>query len=332
MSSSQGPDLEKTIQGLGITREMIEAFRSFKALGDVSSLPPMARDLLRAFGIEPPAELAERHAREIRELGLEVNVKDLEERGYTIVRDAFDDEMASRLRTRLLEVAAEDRERGIVTMQGPKGPTGQAVFRLLERGRVFEEAAVHPVLVALMTHVLGWGYTASTFTGMVRPRGTPELPLHSDNQFMPAPFPAWQQVATAVWCTEDFSREAGSTRIVPGSHERLRHPRPGEGEDEAIAIEAPKGSLLVWVGNTWHGNCARQLEGERVTLHTAFCRLHVRPLESYDSLPQEVIDRNPPVFADIVGRRLPFGYDERGPQTLDLLRVQLMSHAAHPAT
>jgi ectoine hydroxylase-related dioxygenase (phytanoyl-CoA dioxygenase family) len=106
-----------------------------------------------------------------------------------------------------------------------------------------------------------------------------------------------------------------------------RHPRAGEGESDAIAIEAPKGSLLMWVGNTWHGNCARTLPGERVTLHTAFCRLHMRPLESYDSLPQEVIDRNPPIFAQILGRGLPFGYDEAGPGSLAMLRTQLLSHA-----
>ncbi len=58
---------------------------------------------------------------------------------------------------------------------------------------------MNPVLLTLMTSVLGHGLTISTFTGMIRAQGTPRLPLHSDNQFMPAPFSDWQHGATAVW-------------------------------------------------------------------------------------------------------------------------------------
>jgi ectoine hydroxylase-related dioxygenase (phytanoyl-CoA dioxygenase family) len=306
---------------------MIEQFRQI-LLGDVSKLPPFALDMLRSMGIEPPADAAERQARMARELGLEPNVKELREKGYTIVPNAVDHAFADRLRARLIEVAAEDRARGLVTMGGSKGPTGHTVFRLVERGRVFEEAAVHPVLVTLMTAVLGHGRTISTFTGMIRPQGTPKLALHSDNQFMPAPFPEWNSVATAVWYTEDLTAAGGASRVVPGSCHRRRHPGPGEGEDEAIALEAPKGSLVMWVGNTWHGNCAREIPGERVTLHTAFSRMHVRPIECYDSMPQEILDRNPPLFAQLIGRGLPYGCDERGPGHLEMLKAHLATHSA----
>jgi ectoine hydroxylase-related dioxygenase (phytanoyl-CoA dioxygenase family) len=178
-----------------------------------------------------------------------------------------------------------------------------------------------------MTSVLGHGYTISTFTGMIRPKGTPQLPLHSDNQFMPAPFPEWQQVATAVWYLEDVTAEGGASRLVAGSLKRMRHPGPNEGEDEWIAIEAPKGSIVMWVGHTWHGNCARTIPGERVTLHTAFSRMHLRPMESYDAMPQEILDRNPPEFARLVGRTLPYGYDANGPDRLNMLRAHLLTHS-----
>jgi ectoine hydroxylase-related dioxygenase (phytanoyl-CoA dioxygenase family) len=305
---------------------LIDQFRQI-LLGDVSKLPPFALDMLRSMGIEPPVDAEKRQADAVRELGLEQNARELEEQGYTVVRNAFDGAFAERLRARLHEVGAEDRARGITTMGGSKGPTGHTVFRLVERGRVFEEAALHPALITLMTAVLGHGRTISTFTGMIRPQGTPRLPLHSDNQFMPAPFPEWQQVATAVWYTDDLTAEGGATRLVPKSHLRRRHPGPGEGEDEVVPIEASKGSLVMWVGNTWHGNCARTIPGERVTLHTAFSRMHLRPMESYDSIAQEILDRNPPLFAQLVGKTLPYGYDERGPGQLEMLRAHLASHS-----
>ncbi|MGH7805961.1 MAG: phytanoyl-CoA dioxygenase family protein [Candidatus Binatia bacterium] len=305
---------------------LIDQFRQI-LLGDVTKLPPFAVDMLRSMGIEPPADAAARQARAVAELGLEKNVRELEEKGYTIVPNAFSTEMADRLREAILRAGEEDRANGIVTMGGGKGPTGHTVFRMVERGRVFEEAAMNPRLLALMTSVLGHGLTISTFTAMIRAQGTPQLPLHSDNQFMPAPFSKWNHGATAVWYLEDLTAEGGASRLVPESCHRLRHPGPGEGEDEAIPLEAPKGSIVMWVANTWHGNCARTIPGERVTLHTAFTRMHMRPMERYDSLPQEVIDRNPPLFAQLVGRTLPFGYDANGPGQLAMLKAHLATHA-----
>ena len=307
--------------------ETVEQFRQV-LLGDPSEIPEEVRGILRLFEIEPPDDAHARIDREIAELGLERNVAELADQGYTVVRDAFDDAFAARMRARLLEVADEDDREGVVTMGGSRGPTGRTVFRLVERGRVFEEAAMNPKLVAIMGRVLGPGFTISTFTGMIRPAGTPKLPLHSDNQFMPAPFPEWNQVATAVWYLEDLKEEHGPSRVVPGSRKIGRHPKAGEGEDRAVAVEAPKGSLVIWVGNTWHGNCARTAPGERVTLHTAFSRMHVRSLESYADLPDEVLARNPPLFAQLVGRSLPFGYDKSGPKPLNMLRAHLLTHSA----
>src|SRR5947207_3665662 len=90
---------------------MIDQFRQI-LLGDVSKLPPFALDLLRSMGIEPPVDAEQRQANAVRELGLEHNVRQLEEEGYTVVRDAFDDAFAERLRTRILEVGPEDLARG----------------------------------------------------------------------------------------------------------------------------------------------------------------------------------------------------------------------------
>jgi ectoine hydroxylase-related dioxygenase (phytanoyl-CoA dioxygenase family) len=187
---------------------------------------------------------------------------------------------------------------------------------------VFEEAVLNPKLVAVMTYMLGRAYMVSTLTAMVRPQGTTALPLHSDNQFMPQPFPPYAQVATAIWCCEDFSAERGAIRFVPGSHKYLRHPTAGEGESRWVAAECPKGSVIVWNGNTWHGNCARTVPGERVTLHTAFSRPHLRPMESYiASFPQHIIDRNGPLFAQLIGLDLPYGFDATGPDAMKMARL-----------
>jgi ectoine hydroxylase-related dioxygenase (phytanoyl-CoA dioxygenase family) len=332
MSSSSSDPVSETqpvVPDLSaIPEAAIQKFREI-LLGDISQLPPEAAAILRAMGIEPPADAIESQAKRIKDLGLEKNVEELRDQGYTIVQNAFDHEFADRLRQRILEAADENRANGVTTMGGDKGPTGRTVFRLLERGRVFEEAALNPALVALMTSVLGQGYTVATYSSMIRPEGTPRLALHSDNQFTPDPFPEWQQFATAVWYLEDLTEAAGCSRVVPGSRKLARHPKPGEGEDRAIPLEAPKGSIVMWVGSTWHGSCARVLPGERVTLHTAHCRMHIRPLETYENIAQEILDRNPPFFARLIGREAPYGYGVEGPDRLKLIKAHLNAHASH---
>lgn len=287
-------------------------------------VPPAALQAMERLGLEPPARTREKLERRTAELGLEANVKQLEEEGYTVVRDAVPPEFCDRLRSRILEIAVEDRQSGVTTMEGDKGPTGQTVFRLLERGRVFEESVFNPVLETLMTWLLGPGFTVHTFTGMVRGKGAPALQIHTDNVYYPEPFPEYPQAAVAVWCLEDFTAEGGCTRLVPGSHRLRRHPRPGA-DDQAIPIEAPKGSLLLWGSNVWHGNLERQIEGERVSFHSAFCRMHLRPFEAYPDLPQDVIERNPEQFRVRIGQGLPWGFDLRGPQAPDILRATVLN-------
>ncbi len=275
--------------------------------------------------IEAPLEASESLKRQIKGLALEANVADLDRRGYTIVENVAPLEFFDRLRERILEIAAEDRARGLQTLGGSEdSPTGQTVFHLLSRGRVFEEAVLNPKLIALLTHLLARSFTVSTLTAMVRGQGTPALGLHSDNQYKPQPFPPYAQGTVAVWCCEDFTAEGGATRLVPGSHRLQRHPKRGEGNDEAIAIECPKGSIAMWGSNVWHGNCARTTHGQRVTLHTAFTRSYMRPMESYDDMPREVIERNPPLFEQLIGRNLPYGFGEEGPDPQAMLRATLL--------
>ena len=46
--------------------------------------------------------------------------------------------------------------------------------------------------------------------------------------------------------------DGGATRITPGSHKLNTAPEFGTHYD-SIPAEMPKGSVLVWPGNVWHG-------------------------------------------------------------------------------
>jgi hypothetical protein len=225
-------------------------------------------------------------------LGLSGNADDLVEKGYTVVEDAAPPEFSERLRARIIECVVEVG----VPLTG----------LLLARGRIFEEAACNPYVLALAELTCGKGFILSQMLGTVRPQWDQGMPRHTDYDLIRDPFPPHPQTMTAVWACDDFTREGGCTWVIPGSHRLRRHPADGEVGHEAVAIECPRGSILVWDGATWHGSYSRRRPGERVALHVMFNRMALRPFEAYD-LPRETIERNPPEFASLLGLNDPFG-------------------------
>lgn len=233
--------------------------------------------------------------RRLEALGLAGNAAELALRGYTVIADAAPVELFDRLRSRILSCFA-------------RAGTPVLVGRLLEQDRAFEEAVCCEKLVALAEFLCGRGFLLSQLVGTVRGDGERGLRIHTDCNLVRDPFPPFPLVATAVWACDDFTEAGGCTRVVPRSHLLRRHPAAqlGEGDDQAVPVECPRGSILMWDGATWHGSCPRRIGGQRVTLHAMFNRMVLRTFERYD-LPPEVLERNPPVLTTMLGMDDPFG-------------------------
>ena len=156
-------------------------------------------------------------------------------------------------------------------------------------------------LNTLYEHLLGPGFIVSQVSASVK-RPTPKaFAIHADMNGYDQPFPGHAAIATAIFCCDAFTEAGGCTRFVPGSHHLRRHPVGDEGEAEAQPAEAPAGSIILWDGAVWHGNCPRTLAGERVVLHLTCNRHNVRPIESYADIDAAVLERNPPEFARLLG-------------------------------
>jgi ectoine hydroxylase-related dioxygenase (phytanoyl-CoA dioxygenase family) len=259
------------------------------------------------------------------ELGLERNVAELDALGYTVVEDAAPLELFDRIRADILAVTQEARDRG----QEPFnfGPNTSMVYRLLAKSDAAAEAVLTPKLAAIMSSLLDEGYVAQVATGSILRAGALAGPLHCDNQFFPDPFPVQVHMGTAIWCCDDFDGELGSTHVVPGSNHRWRHPRPGEGIDEAVPVVAPRGSIVVWTGHTWHRSGARTAPGKRVALHSGFSRPHIRAFEGYE--PEEV-DRlvaRDERFTRLLGADLPYDFRGDTPDVTKLLAIAATTQA-----
>jgi Phytanoyl-CoA dioxygenase (PhyH) len=273
----------------------------------------------------PATEAHARVSRRIEELGLAGNIAELEHRGYTIVPDAAPPALFDEIRDAIVDVTREHRARGVEPFNF--GPNTSMVYRMLARHDACARAVLTPKLTALLAALLGEGYVAQVATGSILDRGSHLGPLHADNQFFPDPFPSQVHVATAIWCCDPFGADEGSTHIVPGSNHRFRHPRPGEGVDEAIPIVAAPGSIVLWTGHTWHRSGARTAPGQRVALHTGFSRPHVRAFEAYTPEEIERLVALDARFTRLVGADLPYDSVADSPDAMKLLALAATTQA-----
>jgi ectoine hydroxylase-related dioxygenase (phytanoyl-CoA dioxygenase family) len=258
---------------------------------------------------------------EIRRLGLEQNVAELETYGFTVIEPgkAAPMEFVDRLADKVLEVA---RKRGGGDIESQvigenQRNVGDLIYHMLWEDRVFEEALMNPTALALITYLLGENCLIQSVTGQIKVHTAERTTVHSDNGMIPSPFPPYAQVANATWVLSEYTKENGCLLMVPGSHKYLRHPTPEEANDEEnmIPIEVPKGSMVVWHGNTWHGAFPKtNRETTRLNLIMLFCRMYLTPQEPLRyEVTQEILQRNPPRFAKLVGQHIAYGWTNEGP-------------------
>jgi ectoine hydroxylase-related dioxygenase (phytanoyl-CoA dioxygenase family) len=192
-------------------------------------------------------------------------------------------------------------------------------YYLLFEDAIFEELLMMPTALALVTKLLGWSCILSTSTALIKgpsSRGTDALDigLHCDTEMHPPPFPLYAQYANATWLLSDYSEEGGSLCFVPGSHLLCRQPNRDEGHDRLVPVEAPMGSLVVWHGNTWHGAYQRRTKGLRVAAAFLFARRFLLAREPYrEDVTEQMLDRNPPRFATLMGQHVMAGWRSEGP-------------------
>jgi hypothetical protein len=273
---------------------------------------------------------------EIRKLDLVENVAELEATGLTVVDPdkAAGPGFALRLRDAIVRVgerrggAPLDLDAADHPGRGAFGDVfGLQLYYLLFEDRVFQEAIVNPVALALSTYLLGESCIISNCLAGVKGPGGGDLGLHADNVMIPAPFPPYAQVCNVTWALTDYGEDAGPLVYVPGSHRLCRHPLPGEGRDALVPVQARAGSIVFWHGNLWHGAAARRAPGLRINLIVAMMRSYLRPQEPYrEHVTQEVLDANPPRFATLLGQHLYYGWREDGPHLTTISRNPGSAH------
>jgi len=242
------------------------------------------------------------------ELGLERNVVELELYGYTVLEQVQPQSFFDTMRATILALGREDEELARLNLLAGKHGGSFLVKHLLARDRIFEQAVLMEKPLALVTYLMGESCQISSVNGHVRAQGDPPQGMHSDAPFVPEPLPSFTHTCNVMWCMDDFDLEGGGTLVVPGSHKNNSHPLPGSTtRNMAVPIDVKKGSMLVFNGHLWHGAGARTQPGLRVGMTVYFSRMYARQQEPLnDLIGDDIVARNPPRFAELIGRNNPY--------------------------
>ncbi len=263
----------------------------------MSEAATAARPTKRIFETRQPFDLSDELRDRVHANDVADTVAQLEEDGYGYVRNASTPEFNARLRETILRVCFENAP------DGKRDGAGGATM-LLHKDPIFAEVILNPKLMTVAEVMCGKGAMISQIAASVRPKGSPAIGLHADQNWTPAPFPVHNQLVTFCWACDPFDEANGATKVVPKSHLKRRHPTEQETREEpgAVATETAPGSCVVWDGATWHSNYPRTTEGQRVVLHVTYSRLALRPVECYDFLDDEWLQGKPFELRVLLGR------------------------------
>jgi ectoine hydroxylase-related dioxygenase (phytanoyl-CoA dioxygenase family) len=281
-----------------------DAFKLKGGLADeqARTLMGLAHDHMARRTVENP-DLAHRAAR----LGLTGKIREMEEQGYAVIERAISNDFADEMRAAI--------KRSVLPQQGV------SMNWMLYQGREFEKITLNPMAMTLIDASLGRGAQLASMAAIIRGPGPGLIDIHTDYTDVPEPYPDYAMSGVAVWAFEDWTEASGPTWIVPGSHRRKRAPRPGEGTNEGVPMEMPKGSVVFFTQGVWHWQGHRTEPGERVTLHPHFNRGILRSVEQKRPDVQ-MYARNPPRLGEMMGED--DWFDKMTPTGRDYVRLEHM--------
>jgi ectoine hydroxylase-related dioxygenase (phytanoyl-CoA dioxygenase family) len=193
----------------------------------------------------------------------------------------------------------------------------QRVYALFAKTRMFDQAAVDPLLLGVLDQVLGH-YQLSAPVGICIGPGEKAQILHRDDSIYPVPEPHPPLVVNTMWPLDEFTTENGATRFIPGSHrwEPGRQPTPEDPVE--IAVMSP-GSVMFYLGSLWHGGGANQTAASRLGVILEYCSGWLRQQENHClAVPRDTVRELPERLQELLGYNIypPFvGYvDGRHPR------------------
>ena len=212
----------------------------------------------------------------------ETKLTQLDSDGFCVLPDFMGAELLEGLRRRVEELFASE---GAAAGSEFKQESGaKRLANLVDKGDVFERSIIMSEVLAAVSHVLGPEYKLSSLNVRVaEPNEGGLQPLHIDMGLLPDSRGA--QTCNTVWMLDDFTRENGALRVVPGSHRLGKRPQevledPNAPHPDELLVTGKAGTVVVMNAAAWHGGTLNRTECPRRAMHGFYVRRDV-PQQQY---------------------------------------------------
>lgn len=206
----------------------------------------------------------------------------LDQEGFLVLEDFADAALVSAIRSRIVELFAQLGVRAGAEFK--QEPGTDRLANLVDYDELFRSVIAEPKLLACVEQVLGSQFKLSSLNARsARPHANGLQPLHCDTGELPDS--CGNRVCNIIWMLDDFTRENGATRYVPGSHRWGKLPQdvladPSAPHSDEKLIIGRAGTVVVMNAHLWHGGAANQTDKPRLALHSFYCRRDV-PQQQY---------------------------------------------------
>jgi ectoine hydroxylase-related dioxygenase (phytanoyl-CoA dioxygenase family) len=242
--------------------------------------------------------------------------------GVVIIERLADAELCDRLRIELEPWLAETPTGG----DEFAGHNTRRTGALLTRCPSSVAMVAHPLILDVVDRTL-WAKKSTfqlhlTQSIAVGPE-SPSQMLHRDHwcfDFFPFP-PDIDVEVSSIWALDDFTVENGATRVVPGSHREPHGVRYTD--DAAEPAEMPRGSIVLYLGSTFHGAGSNRSEHVRVGINVDYVLGWLRQEENqYLSYSLDEVREFPERVQRLLGYEVgayALGYIDGGRSPMELL-------------
>lgn len=205
----------------------------------------------------------------------------LDVNGYLNLGSLLSGSQLEAIRTRIAGLLEEEGDKAGAELidspyiRHPKEEGADRLADLVNKDPLFDVFYTHPRVLAGIAHVLGPQIKLSSLNYRSARPGMGGQKLHVDwHEAVPA---NEFTVCNSIWLLDDFSRQNGATRIVPGTHRSGLMPQdeladPWSAHAEEVLIEAPAGTVFIFNSHAWHGGTRNTSGAPRRAIHSYFCR------------------------------------------------------------
>ena len=206
----------------------------------------------------------------------------MREQGFTVIEDFLDVGGLAAFRQALAPLL--ETHHGRNDFEGFKT---ERVYTLIARGKVFEDIAADPRILALVGRFLQPDFLLSASHSISLNPGETAQSIHSDDSFYRQPRPRPPIGISVIGAIDDFTKANGATELIPGSHRWGEPGAPGRPNDIAeieamlVPMEIPAGSALVFAGTLLHRGGANLTDRPRMAFTNQYCEPWARPQENF---------------------------------------------------